>query len=151
MQSPVKAIEYLEFKKLPSKPVKGTFVYVDGVSVLVGERGALYTNMSPLNRKAWCSGAWGWSERLCEVLLALKVITPEQHSVHLAYVQREEARSAAVSALGELIRASKVPGAGVSKRQVLKLWDSLDWLGQRQAKRYHYQPEGTVLKDEPAA
>lgn len=153
MQSPSKTIEYLDFKPIPNrKPVKGQIVTVGSTTVIKGERGALYTNKRPLNNQAYCAGNWDWSDEITECLDLLGILTPEDKAKHSAWIHKCEARDKAVSAMGDAIRALKVPALNTPKAQkaVMAMWDAMDWIGQANAKRYGYMPEGAILKECPS-
>lgn len=149
MSSPTKSIEHMNFNPMPRKPTKGTLVEVDGVVLFVGENGGLYTTAKPLNKKVHCQGHWKFSDAMTEALDLMKLLTPEDKAKHQAYLKRLEERSEIVSVLGEIHRASETHPAVINRKAAIKLWDSLDYYGQREAQRYSYMPKGAKMKPEP--
>lgn len=153
MQSPVQRIDRMEFRKIPSKPVKGTFVQIDGVMVIKGDKGALYTNASPLNRKAWCAGVWRWSDAMTACLDSLGLLTPEDKKRHQEWVTELQRQDNVVAMLGEAKRLGereKTSGVSVKvdNKKLIELWESLPPNKQRYAKQYGYMPPGAQLKPE---
>lgn len=91
MQSPVERIQNLNFSPIPkNKVIPGNVVRIDRVTVILGAKGALYTDSQPLNKKAFCSGAWHFSGDVAECLYKLKVITKDEFETHINWLNFEE-------------------------------------------------------------
>ena len=133
MSSPVKSIDHLRFAKMPKKATAGTFVEVSGTQVLLGSKGALYTNVSGLNGSYHMTGAWRWSDSMTECLSRLAITNDS----------RDNTEGETSKVAGVIVR--------IHRKKLIALWDSLPWYRQEEAKRYGYMPAGAVIKQRPTA
>lgn len=155
MSSPAKSVENLHFKKMPKRPTPGTFVQVDGVQVLKGEKGALYTNVEGLNKSYFMAGAWRWSDAMTECLDLLGLLTSEDKERHQKWIAELQRQESVVSALGDAKRmGEKTVVMGISikvdNKKLVEMWDSLPPHKQREAYGYGYMPKGAAMKPAPA-
>lgn len=148
MTSPSTAIDDMQFGPLPKKPTAGRIVCVGTTILMVGENGALYTNVR-VSGKVCCAGRWDFSETLLEALDLMGLLKAEDKKRHADYLALLKDRSDAVEALCDATRAAKNPASGVKAKNLLAMWDKLDWIGQRNAERYHARPAGSILKPQP--
>jgi hypothetical protein len=153
MQSPLASIDNRVFRPIPNgKTIEGRIATVNGTTVILGKREALYTNRRPLNQSAHCAGRWEWSEEVTECLDLLGLLTAEEKTAHMEWLKKRKDRSEAVSALGTAMRVvEEVPEFSTAKNRaaILAMWDALDYWGQWDAKKYRYVPAGAVHKEEP--
>jgi hypothetical protein len=148
--SPVKTIDHINFQPLPKHRKVSGVIYTDGSSfIMLGEHGALYTNLL-VQRKVHCCGRWAWSDFTNEALFALKKISKEeydQHQTYLDHIKDHEGAEKILRVYKDLVE-SGLRHTPSQKKQALKAWDSLPEWRQKQMDRYHYRPAGAVIKPE---
>lgn len=152
MASPVKKIDHMDFKKIPAnRAIRGRIVQSGGTIVVQGEKGALYTNVTPLNRHAHCTGRWQWSDEIHACLDALGLLTPEERESHQEWLDYLKQQSEIVDQIGEAKRAKSIGAVlvKVDHNKLMALWESLDYAHQKKAERYGYMPEGAQIKPVP--
>ncbi len=150
MSSPVRKIENWDFKPIPDYlKVEGKIFKSNGITVIMGKKGALYTNCVPLNRKVYCSGVSTWAIGIFEALKSFGLLTKEEIEIHTDYLARKLEQSKISDMMYAIHCASDKhnPALIVDNNIWMELWNRLDYYNQKS--NIKYKPPGARLKRKP--
>lgn len=150
MSSPVAKISNYDFKPIPnSLKVDGKIFKMNGITVIMGLKGGLYTNCAPLNLKIYCNGIRSWSIPVFEALKEFGLLTKEEIEIHDDYLKRKTEQDKLHEMIYQIHNAFKYdnPAVTVNHDIWLELWNRLDYYNQK--KNIAYKPAKGKLKRKP--
>lgn len=150
MASPVRKIGNIDFKPIPEQlKVEGKIFKCGGITVIMGKKGALYTNCVPLNRKVYCSGVRTWAPAIFEALKSFGFLTKEEIEIQTDYLARklEQDKISDMMYAIHSARENDNPAIIINQGVCLELWNRLDYYHQKNNMKY--KPPGAKLKRRP--
>lgn len=146
----------MNFLPIPKcKVISGKTVKYNNVTVILGEKGAIYTNCEPVNRHAFCCGAFSWSIDLFEALKMLGLISKEAGEAHSVYLAKVTEQDRITSWMYEIKNQHDGrnglhnPAIKVDVDMWNELWNKLDYYNQKKMEKH--KPDGARMKRVPKA
>jgi hypothetical protein len=150
MYSPVKKIENFDFKPIPdSLKIEGKIFKTKGITVILGSKGCIYTNCSPINRKVYCCGVFSWSDELFKALKSFGLLTIEEIDIHADYLSRKLEQDKISGMMYAIYNANDGSNPAITANHDVwrELWNRLDYFHQKS--NCKYKPPGAKLKRKP--